>query len=200
MSLEKTGVVTVPFLGDRSYIQGPTLLAAIMYVVPATASIDFRVRTVIRSDRIKVRSLDQAPTNEKSSAAILECELGVSRFRWGAEPLEPSSHPVRVPFNEEEIWQAARFETTSASATAPFHYDFVTLATSLNKALLIRTVTPRTNGRWIFIATRLKLSPLPQSEVKVVKVQSLQQSTLMRSQLFADGEHVGTLDFVWKQL
>lgn len=197
-TLSDAKFVLVPFLGSRSYIQGPSLLHAIASVIPPNASVDFKVRRVIESDRIILHPLVDGSEMETYCAALLTCDRAESWRRWGAEPLQPSRNPQRLPYDEEQIWKRAAFSEREARVNAPFDHDFLSLATSLNKALLTRTVLGIGPGRWVFASTQLKRVPSPRHEVAVEKTQSLHGSTIVRSRLFADAEAVGTLDFVWK--
>jgi hypothetical protein len=190
--------VTVPFLGSRNYIQGPSLLQAMASVIPADAAVDFKVKRVIESDRLLLHALTDGNEFETRYAALLTCERAGSRHCWGAEPLQPSGKPLRLPYDEERIWSRAAFSERQACLKAPFDHDFPSLVTSLNKALLLRTVAHPEPGRWVFASIQLDRMRVPQHEVGVEKAHSLRGSTVMRSRLFADNAPVGILDFVWK--
>ena len=191
-------VARLPFLGQRTYLQGTTLFNHLITLVPEARSIDFRLHTIIASDTVRVDEIGPEAVSPGTYAAVLSCDVDGENRRLGVAPLPASATIDRVPFDESLITTPARFDLQLAQVQLqqPVPFPFVTRIVSLHKALLLKAMDCPKQGQWLF--TRLELEQLPAKydSLALVKRSNLGLK-LVRSEIQVDGRPVGSVYFSW---
>src|SRR5258708_7354903 len=152
------GEIALPFLGHRSYLQGPTLFDAMRIGLPSTASLSCKISHRISTDRLSLHDLgsDQKIANYP---ALLSWTSGGAAGVIGALPLAPSPNPSRIPYDEALVTDRTVFAERSATLSAASPYSFAATITSMLKALLLRAAPRSEPGQWLF--ARLDLEHVP---------------------------------------
>jgi hypothetical protein len=189
--------IQVPFLGQRKYIQGPSILLRLLEGVPEVGKFNFKVYHQISSDRISVTAADTTPSSDRPSA-LLTMGDGKDGNQWQLRPAPISENPPRDSYDETIIWDAAVIESSTISLGKASPYDYVATATSLNKRLLSQLHPSDQPGRWLFIGTALERLPRVWESMSVRLESYVASARCARSSLWCDGARIGVLDFAWK--
>ena len=188
--------ITLAFLGDRDYVQGATLLESLADVCRNGTDIRFKVPRLITSDRLGVVPFDPEIGPGDTMEATLTWSAGGRRKAVGIRSLAPSPQPRREPFDEGLVIGDAVFSGNMATLAGRSPYSFVRTLVSLNKALLLRLLSPPEPGQWLF--TRLDIASWYDRPTTL----SLRFSANLRfqavsSEIAVDGEKVGSVLFSW---
>lgn len=184
-------VLALPFLGARTYLQGTTLLDALLPDVPAGAELTMRFGRLLTTDRVRV---DHGEGDGGPPYAVLTHSAGAHRLE--VRPLEPSPDIARVPYDEEALWARARFGAGEVALDAPSPHGFVASAVSLLKALLTREHPVARPGRWLFTGMDLPRVPEPWWPLTVAR-ESLVAGRMARAGLHVAGAPAGRIYFAW---
>jgi hypothetical protein len=152
-------VLKLPFLGERSYLHGTTLFGSMQKYCANGSDLTFKINRLLETDRIELKTYDPttaAPTDYHATLFWREedqiCGIGVT-------PLTPSPEPERQPYDESKIIEIASFDGSTATLRTSTPYLWISNVVALNKALLVRKLSPPQPGQWLF--TRLDLNRIP---------------------------------------
>lgn len=143
-------ILTLPFLGKRKYLQGTTLLDALLPQINALDTFSFKIKKPIFSNKIEVTQ----ENGGQEHSAELQCS-GQSLF---VKPLPPLLPIEREPFDEPALVrhvqkQGERFILPS-NVSSPVR----AMVSVFKHALLTSYSVPQRPGQWAFArldATRL---------------------------------------------
>jgi len=190
----------LPFLGQRTYLHGTTLFNALQGRFPGMRNIDFRLFTLIQSDRVAVEMLSPGAKRGREHSATLLATGGGAPLHVGVAPLEPSGAIAREPFDEGAIVGPARLlaDAGRIELDAPAPFPFVTTVVALHKALLLKAIASPPAGQWLF--TRLELKHVPETFGSLVLERRASLGLkLVRSDILVDSASVGSIYFSWWQ-
>jgi hypothetical protein len=184
-------ILTLPFLGDRTYLHGTTLFDALLPHCPRDAALSFKISRMIETDRVEVSSI----VGNTDAHASITWEGG------GLEvaPVTPSANLVRQDYDESRVTSAVEFAPDKRSATFASEppFSFVATLVPLYKTLLSRNQHGDRVGQWLF--TRLDITGVPTRFVPLTLTYagSLGRGSIARSRISADGSELGLVYFSW---
>jgi hypothetical protein len=150
----------LPFIGNRSYLHGTTILQALLPFATDFCEFSFRIPSPLLVNRLFLEAGD-----ENRSPPAAACQLAWTDFRGVRKWISVSTGTAPVPSNrvaypEEEIVMGwSQVESEASLTTPPGATVFETLI-ALNKAFL-SVFAPLADGEQ-FLATRVDLkSPIP---------------------------------------
>ncbi len=187
-------VLTLPFLGERTYLQGTTLLDALLGLLPAGTDLSVRLPHLLTTDTVRV-SHGAAAGDPVPAHAVLTHSGG--RGRLEVRPLDPSATITRIPYDEAPVWDAAHFTPGVARLDTPSPHSFVATSVSLLKALMLRDAPPAAPGQWLFTGLDLLRHPGDAFLPLTVRRQSFVAGRMARAGLQVGDAPVGRLYFAW---
>jgi hypothetical protein len=186
--------LTLPFLGERSYLHGTTLFEELIGAYPFASTISYKLGQIITTNRVRVeQSID---VSERPAASLFLTDRHDTPIRLSVYPSPSSREPFSEPYDEASIVEAARF--TGDNVTGPPRKNVSTIKTmvALNKALLCRTLSPSTPGQWLF--TRLDIAFYPKDFDRIsVTYRSRASFAAVVSDVSTDGGRIGKIIFSW---
>ena len=185
-------VLTLPFLGERVYLQGTTLLDGLLPLIPAGTDISLRMPHLLLTDRVRVDAGTGAADGE--AHAILQHSGGTGRLE--VRPLEPSPQIGRVPYDEAALWATASFTTGAVELTVPSPFTFIATCVSLNKKLLLTDAPPQAPGQWLFAGLELTRHPDAWLPLRLER-EAFIAGRMAKTGLHVGGERIGHLYFAW---
>jgi hypothetical protein len=187
--------LTLPFLGHRSYIQGGTLFEGLIGFYPDATEIGFKIGQMITTDRVRVEESERHGS-ERPAANLFLKDRGGAPVRLVVYPLPRSQAPRREPYDESVIVSASRFGSNKATVASLPGVSTVKAMVALNKALLLRVLSPGSRGQWLF--TRLNIALYPES-FEQLSVQYRTRSTFaaVLSDVSTDSLPLGRIMFSW---
>jgi hypothetical protein len=190
-------VEELPFLGNRTYLQGTTLFECLHRYATPDAPFSFKVPRIIRTPRIKSTVIVGRQIAPTVWDAVLRWKSEAREGCVYATGLPHAGEPRRIPFDENQVVALARFAADAVELKRESPFEFVTTIVSLNKACLLRSGKDFGRGRWAF--TRLDLSRLPSSArgVRLEIDASVSASHATRTRVLLDGTRLGELYFAW---
>ena len=189
-------ILTLPFLGKRTYLHGTTLFEALSETHRRISDFSFKINRLIPSNRVRFHQ-GQVPEGAKASAQMVFTASGAQHtLMVVAEP--PSETIERSPYDEQAIADLARFEGDSATVSGPSPITTIKTMVALNKALLLRRFSPDAPGQWFFTRIDGDFYPDAFSEMTITCRNSLSPSA-MPSEVSADGKKLGRLIFSWAE-
>lgn len=191
--------LTLPFLGQRSYLHGTTLFDALVARVPHATEVSFKISKRIETDRVCL--VDNAgPSDEGGSiAATISWREGDRKDQLRVLPLPPSGRLERLAY--DEVLVSARCSATGELVRfeGPSPFSFVATLIPLHKRLLAMAVPAASPGQWMF--TRLDLVSWPIAGYRTLSL-ALDRAlggSLARSRINVDGDVRGMIYFSWVQ-
>lgn len=188
-------VVTLPFLGERTYLHGTTLFDALRVRVPQGSAVVYKLSRLMETDTIEIVSGESV--RKDTVTATFDWEIsGGGKGRISVVPSAISGSPRRVPFDEEAISARARpVESDGLEFCGESPYSFISTLVPLNKALLNRRQSTPGKAKWLF--TRIDLSKIPDAfESLFVRYEGeLFGGRIVRSAVTVDDSHVGQIYF-----
>jgi hypothetical protein len=203
MNRTNSNNLVIPFLGDRGYLQGSSILEAFAADIDQKRDILFKINNLIDCNQVRLVPFDVSESpSERLSVTLTWSELQndqTQRKGLGLVSDQTAGLVERVPFDESDITNAIKFDDTTATMRFTDGYSFIRCAVSTNKALLLRLLTPPDPGRWLF--TRLNLDYWPKKwESMTIEYQRNLRFQLVTSSIQIDGTRVGTMHFSWKSI
>lgn len=183
------------FLGERTYIQGPTLFDVLAQDLVGGEAICFKVNRQIRSDQIEVAGT-LAGRDAKPDAEGTVATEGMSR-NWYAWAVEMTAAPARQAYDETPLIEAARWGAQSISLSKQLDQSPCTTLVSLNKALLHRVLPQVRAGRWVFCEISFSNYPPTAIDFELRLKRSLAGGKLVASEFTVGGSSSGELLFTW---
>lgn len=139
-------LLTLPFLGNRNYLQSSTLWEALLEVTEIEYPCTLKIRKPLFSNHVKISSYDPDPhatlTWENHTVTVSE--------------LPASGEPWREPFPEKVIWnKIEKADDMYFYRSAQNNFALPRLAISLFKYCLIHTAHLPGNVQWMFIQSEM---------------------------------------------
>lgn len=188
--------LSLPFLGNRSYLHGTTLFDALSRHVPKKARRVFKFSRLITTNRVMVAALERIDARGDPVSATLAYQTDSDTGCLGVMPLEPGKDLIRIPYDEGLVTNVARFSSRRVELDLPSPFSFVATIVPLNKALLLREVPQEGRGQWLF--TRLDVDEVPERAGPIVLVvRDSLGGRIVRSEVEVGGSRVGELYFSW---
>jgi hypothetical protein len=186
--------LTLSFLGDRRYIQGGTLFERLISAYPNARAITFKIGEVICTDRVRVEL--NGDNSVRPSATLFLTDCYDAPVQLSVYPLPGSRKPMREPYDEASIVEAAHFTGDSVAGGPRPNISPVKTIVALNKALLQRILSPTTPGQWLF--SRLDIAVYPEGFKQItVSYRTRQAFAAVLSEISADGQPIGKIIFSW---
>jgi hypothetical protein len=190
------GDFALPFLGQREYLHGTTLFDLLLERVPSHPSVTFKIASIIRSDRIRVRSASGASGASKPAASLKWATPGREGL-LEVFPLPAGSMPVRVPYDEELITKRARIDSSGVHFEGPAPFSFIATLVPLFKELLRVRKLAGSAGQWMF--TRLDMDDVPTDAFfpLLLELDRQSSSAMARCAFQAGRKYAGQIYFSW---
>lgn len=189
-------VLTLPFLGKRTYLHGTTLFETLSGSHRRISDLSFKINRLIPSNRVRVHD-GQAPDGTQISAQMVFASEGV-RHRL-LVTAEPSSEAIeRAAYDEQALADLARFDGDSVTLRTPSPATPIKTMVALNKALLLRRFSPAGPGQWFFTRIDGDFYPAEFGEMTITCRDSLSPNA-MPSTVTVDGKPLGRLIFSWAE-
>lgn len=189
-----SNVLTVPFLGKRTYLHGTTLFETLTADHRQISDFSFKINRLIPTNRVRIHE-GRAPEDAKVSAQMVFTAEDVQRtLLVVAEP--PSDSVDRTVYDEQALADLARFEGDSVTLRGPSPTTAIKTMVALNKALLLRRFPPTAPGQWFFTRIDGDFYPAGFAEMTITCRDNLSPSA-MPSEIAIDGKKLGRLIFSW---
>jgi len=185
----------VPFLGTRSYIQGPSIIEKIHDKIGVPQKYLFKVKKEITTNFITLMN-EKDP--RETHAAEYQCLRSDKNEMFYLIPNEPIKPETRKEFDESKITNFAKISNKDALLLNPSPFPLPTEIVSLNKHLLKTMFSHKNKGRWVFLQLELSQKSMATRPLRVEKDSEIKALKIVRSKVFIAEEYVGTLDFLWK--
>ena len=194
---ERLTELTLPYLGERTYLHGTTLFDALAALVSPKADVNYSFARMVRSDRVEVVAAGDIAEVRGMAHVTLTYRDEAGRRALGVKPLPPSPEPRRVPYDESLVTGRATFGDGRAEFDGPSPFSFVATVVPLHKALLARSAPHAGPGQWLF--TRLDLDRLPTraSPLRLDLQGVLPGGMMARSRVSVAGSPAGVIYFSW---
>jgi hypothetical protein len=188
--------VTLPFLGDRTYLHGTTLLEALLAPHPDATDISFKFGQLISTDRVRIQRAEEGSATKPAASLVLR-DSGKNRVHLSVFPQLRSAEVRRESFDEHMAANCAKFEVDCLTLHAPVQLTTVKTIVALNKGLLSRLLAPPAPGQWLF--TRLEVSHYPRTFQQVsVSYRARSGFAAVVSDINVDTEAIGQIMFSWR--
>jgi hypothetical protein len=201
MKARESRQLSLPLLGSRSYLQGTTLMDALLLFASEDGRLDlrdieFHAHRIIHTDRIALETSQEDARPEDADAFMLAKRPdGLLAIAVRAAP--PSPTLPRIPFDESLIFGPARFEAGRVCVNRIPQFSVATTSVSLHKALLTREVSHPRPGRWLFTRAEFAYAPASWERICVIREAALAKHTFIRSGVHLDGTRLGAIYFNW---
>jgi len=139
-------MIDLPFLGDRTYVQGPTIVDMVLRELQPGFPLDIRFQAPILGS-LEVR---ENPA-EKANVAITFKKDGIRRS-YGIFDAGQGNLNNRLPYDEGKIARDFSIHGKSIECSSPTDFSAISIAVLMNKVLMGH-VFPKAEGKWWF--TRL---------------------------------------------
>jgi hypothetical protein len=190
--------LTLPFLGQRTYLHGTTLFDALRGRTPENSALSFKVSRRIESNRVRVEAGPETGGWKERPAASLAWKLGTQRGFLGVAPLPPADPLERHPYDEALVTRVCSVAGQQVRLQGSSPFSFVATLVPLYKVLL-KSVHPMASpGQWMF--TRLDLERHPgtfEALSLTLDPAPVPGSTLVRCRILIGERSVGTLYYSW---
>jgi hypothetical protein len=187
-------IVTLPFRGQRDYVQGADILNTLLgHTGQADLGLIFSVHEMIHSDQLR---LHEVASLAELGACPVRLQLSDGRL-VAADPVAKSSDPERLPDHEVDIWDQSQLVGDTNAIQGFLPLDPLAIAVSLKKQMMIHRLGSEF-GKWTFCKLTLD-RPLPRVAKRIVVcylrgARNIHMSTI----LFDDVEH-GQMTFMARQ-
>lgn len=188
--------ITLPFLGKRVYLHGSTLLDTLLEFVEIKTSLDFKFKTIITSNQLRIEVGDAATLEAQQPDVFITWHNGEQARAAAAFALPPLESALAIPYPEEEVMQAAPFVDDQVVYDKPWPMSFADTLFCLLKKLEIQ-YKKNDGGMWLFSGMQLNFIPAINTVLAVKKVHLLPNARLLRMSLAANGTAFGTAYTSW---
>lgn len=183
--------LTLPFLGERNYLQGTTVFDVVVRSLSVHGYISFKASRLLTTDRITIRRVGTADV----AWATIAIGSQESPLIYGVFPQTASKVPKRIPYDESLVTSVARFEDNYVHYHGISPFSLVATVVSLNKAMLLRKPFSDDTKKWLF--TRIELTQLPKTPTSIkLEIQKIiQRGRLVKTSIEVDKVSIGDLYF-----
>jgi hypothetical protein len=177
----------LPYLGDRAYVHGTTLVDQILKEFAPDFPLDIRFQSPILG-KVKVQS---AP-REKPNVAVT-FDRNAQRVLYGLFDAGNPASDNRASFDERAI--EALMAVGKGIVSSPHNADasLISRIVVMNKVLMSR-LFPDARGKWWFAELRLKAWPAAAGSAQVEFDRGI-GTRLVCSTIRVDGARIGTISF-----
>ena len=194
--MSEAPVLTLPFLGKRTYLHGTTLFETLTASHGQVSDLSFKINRLIPSNRVRVHD-GRAPDGAPISAQMVFTAEGTRRtLLVTAEP--PSAIIERAPHDEQALADLACFAGDTVTLAGPSPATTIKTMVALNKALLLRRFPPAGPGQWFFTRIDGDFYPAAFGDMSVTCRDTLSAGA-MPSTVTVDGKPLGRLIFSWAE-
>jgi hypothetical protein len=177
----------LPYLGDRNYVHGTTIVDRILSEFTPGFPLDVRFQSPILGE-VEVRSASSAKPN-----VAVSFEQHGQRALYGLFDAGQGSSNDRRSFDEQAI--AARVTLSEKSASSPHDSDASLIARIVvMKKALMAGIFPDARGKWWFAELWLEAWPTAVTAVEVKFDRNI-GTKLVRSTVRANGDPIGKISF-----
>jgi hypothetical protein len=203
MLSQENATVLIPFLEDRNYVQGSSILDSLVSHFGHATDIVFKINDQIACNHVAVIPFDTSgPPPEGCSSTLVWADLRIGnevRKGIGLFPTVNDAKEYRLPFDETGITKTIDLVDTSAEVKSLDNFGFARTLVATNKYLLQEILVPESPGRWLF--TRLDISHWPGKwETMRISFNRNLRFQLVTSGIELDGRNIGTVYFSWNSL
>jgi hypothetical protein len=188
--------VQLPFLGKRDYLHGTTLYRHLLGLIPAQATVCFRISRIIQTNRILVVPQKGNNPHREPVAAKLNWQHGQSSGVILVFPHPPSPPVMREDYHEELVDRITLVNGKTATIAEPSPFDVVGSAVPMFKALLkAQSLTPN-GGQWMFSRLDSSMAERKFQKMQLV-LEDARKGLIAKSSISLDGEAFGEFYFSW---
>ena len=177
----------LPYLGDRAYVHGTTLVDKILAELEPGFPLDIRFQAPIFGT-VKV----QREPREKPNVAV-SFDRNAQRVFYGLFDAGKGALDNRFPFDERAIAALATVGERVVSSPHGSDASLISRIVVMNKTLMSR-VFPDARGKWWFAELQLKAWPQAATSTELELDRSI-GTRLVCSTIRADGHAIGKIFF-----
>jgi len=190
--------LTLPFLGQRTYLHGTTLFDVLRSRAPENGALSFKVSRRIESNRVRVEAGPETGGWRERPAASLSWKHGAQRGFLAVTPLAPADPIERHPYDEALVTRAGSIAGQEVRLEGPSPFTFVATLVPLYKMLLKAAHPMSPPGQWMFTRLDLERHPDAFRGLSLALDPALVPgSTLVRCSIVIGERAVGTLYYSW---
>jgi hypothetical protein len=187
--------LTLPFLGQRTYLHGTTLFDELRRHATSDAVLSFKISHRIESNRVRFIDLshDDTPSNP---AATLDWKGREARGSIGVIPLSPQFPIERRPYDESLVTRSLSVKGEDATFVGIPPFTLVAMLVPTFKIVLRNVHRSSDQGQWMF--TRLDLDHFPPSYTTLgLRLDRVLGGTLAKAHVIIDGTAAGAIYYSW---
>lgn len=186
----------LPFLGQREYLQGTTLFETLEPFIDGGTAISLQLRKLIESNRILVESTGTSSSDLARFDAVITWLSKAEEVALGITGLPRREPIVREVFDEESLWERARFLDDAVEYPWEGRVHWVKAIVSLNKAMLTRKFQPASPGQWLFVRLDIERCVAPRKSLGIRFSHNVGLAAVV-SEILVDEADAGRLQFSW---
>jgi hypothetical protein len=185
--------LVLPFLGERTYLHGTTLLSALGRLIPQDACRScFRISRRIETNCVRVTSVPTASAELKGCDARLDWDGGALAVRQ----LPCVGTIAREAYDEAVIADRCAVDGVKITFRGTSPYDPVATAVPMFKLLLHANGLTPAGGQWMF--TRLDTRrAMPAFERMSLTLRQHLPKRISMSEIESDGAKIADFYFSW---
>ncbi len=180
----------LPFLEQRNYLQGATLLNFCLKKITTYDVFSFKISKLCKSNSFTL-------IHEHDDKAFAHCNYSKNHEQKYIGFVElPQIHPpLREEFNEHAIITQCNFSQNKVTFFAPSATVLVQNFIAANKELLLRNRKTKEHGQWLFVCFDC-IKPLHINQYYSLELDT-KIAPLATTKLCCDNNLLGTIYFRW---
>ncbi|HXX74269.1 MAG TPA: hypothetical protein VEI50_04020 [Nitrospiraceae bacterium] len=188
--------LTLPFLGNRTYLHGTTLFESMRSHLSSDGPITFKIARRIESNRVRISLVTDLVQQKDEWAASLVFRSAKGPQILVAQPLELLPPIERQAYDESVIISRATGGKNELWFEGPSPFTLIATLIPMFKVLLKREHPMNVPGQWMF--TRLDLEGHPEKQGRLgLRLDAVLGSVLARSVILRDHVSCGHLYYSW---
>lgn len=190
----ETHLRSVPFKGNRTYIQGPDLvdLALGFFKDQLISRAKFSAHSFIRTNNVSVTMCSEELPHEGAIRGQVITPEGPTWLTITAADSKDMA-PASVPFDETLVTSPSKICDSRITLAQTTPYSLTENIVSMQKALL-KHLRPNKDGKWIFASVDYT-KVCDSWEHLEVRIDHNFQNKLVKSSILVDEAHIGFLYF-----
>lgn len=197
MTFSETYFATLPFKGNRNYIQGPDLVDMVMGLFDneTIKRAKFSSHSFISAPDLRIDITDKAPQKTDAEVPFRGQVTYGDVSRWITVDIDPakSSEITRVGFDEAQLRNSNQIDGDIILRDEPSPFSLSETIVSMKKQLL-EHAHPSGDQKWIFTSVDYTASTENWSKL-AIKIEHNFQNKLVKSSILADDTRIGFLYF-----
>ena len=190
----------LPFLSHREYLHGTTLFETLEPLIKGGTAICLQLRRLIESNRVSVEKTGSSSSDFTRYDAVItwlpEMASRTDETAFGIRALPRREPIVREVFDEESLWERARFLDDVVEYPWEGRVHWVKAIVSLNKAMLTRKFQPASPGQWLFVRLDIERCVAPRESLGIRFSHNVGLAAVV-SKILVDEADAGRLQFSW---